>query len=105
MGTLDEKRIRQRGGRVLLVWLCVLLVTFCGTLQAVHTHPNGDALHADCSLCATAHVAPQVVQSPVPAPAVAVFAVLEVQPQTIAPAAPSTFALFTRPPPAVVAAA
>jgi hypothetical protein len=81
-----------------------LLVTFCGTLQAVHTHPNGDVLHADCSLCATAHVTAHVVQTPVPAPAVAVFAVLEATPQTIAPPSPSAFALFTRPPPAVVAA-
>jgi hypothetical protein len=83
----------------IMLWLCVALVLFCGTLQAVHVHPADSVFHADCSLCVTAHVTVQTVQSPAPAPPVKVIAVLETTPAAVIPAALSTFALFTRPPP------
>jgi len=82
------------------VLLCVSLVFVCGTIQAVHVHPQGDISHADCSLCATAHVGVQVAE---PAVALHVTPVVSVVEAFVAPTLPrtlSTFALFTRPPPA-----
>jgi hypothetical protein len=87
--------------RIFFALLCVLLVVVAGTVQVAHTHADA-ANHADCSLCVAAHVAVHLVQSPVPAPTVAVVAKLESEPRSILPAALSTFALFTRPPPAAV---
>lgn len=80
--------------------LCLALVVFGSTVQVAHSHPGGDISHADCSLCATAHVVAQVVSSPI-----VLQAALAVSPvQDFAPLPrPSTlsvFALFTRPPPA-----
>jgi hypothetical protein len=46
-----------------------------------------------------AHITVQLVQTPAPAPSVAVVTVLEAEPPTVLPIALSTFALFTRPPP------
>jgi hypothetical protein len=85
--------------RVLLALLCLFLVVIAGTVQVAHTHADGAITHADCSLCAAAHVTVQVTQSPVPAPSTAVVTLLEAVPPVILPAALSTFALFTRPPP------
>jgi hypothetical protein len=99
MGEIDQKRGVHGRGQIILALLCVLLVALAGTLQAVHIHPSGDVYHADCSLCAAAHVTVQVVQSPAPAPPIAVVAAVELFPSLAAPAALSTFALFTRPPP------
>ncbi|MDQ2835769.1 MAG: hypothetical protein M3Y50_18890 [Acidobacteriota bacterium] len=87
-------------GRILLALLCVLLVVACGTIQAAHMHPVGDVSHADCALCATAHLAVQVVQ-----PAMMLFAARVSSPvETLAPPVRrstfTTFALYTRPPPA-----
>jgi hypothetical protein len=97
-------RIRQtsRTGsslRVLLAVVCVLLVVIAGTVQVAHTHTDGAVTHADCSLCVAAHIAVHLVQTPTPAPSVAVVTALEAEPSSILPAALSTFALFTRPPP------
>jgi hypothetical protein len=102
MGVLDEKRWSRNRGRLFLSWLCVLLVVLCGTLLAVHTHPNETALHADCSLCAAAHVTAQVTQSPAPAPPVAIVTLPESATVSVVPTALSTFALFIRPPPVAV---
>jgi len=88
-----------RPWRVLLALVCVLLVVVAGTVQVAHTHADGAITHADCSLCATAHITVNLVQTPAPAPAVAVIAVLEAEPPSVLPIAFSTFALFTRPPP------
>lgn len=88
--------------RVFLALACVLLVVVAGTVQVAHTHADGAANHADCSLCVAAHVTVQLVQTLVPAPSVAVVAKLETEPRSVLPAVLSTFALFTRPPPAVV---
>jgi hypothetical protein len=102
MGWFDEKRRSRSRWEFLLAWVCVLLVVLCGTLQAVHTHPNGTAFHADCSLCAAAHVTAQVAQSPVAVPQASIVAVHELSPASVPPTALSTFALFTRPPPDAV---
>jgi hypothetical protein len=88
--------------RHLLAILCVLLVVVAGTAQVAHTHADGADTHADCSLCAAAHVTVQMDQAPAaPVPAVAVVATLESLPAAVVPSVLSTFALFTRPPPAV----
>jgi hypothetical protein len=87
--------------RVLLALVCVLLVVVAGTVQVAHTHADGAVPHADCSLCAAAHIAVNLVQTPAEAPPVAVVAVLESEPPSVLPIALSTFALFTRPPPVV----
>lgn len=77
----------------------MLLVVVAGTVQVAHTHADGAATHADCSLCAAAHVTVNLVQSPAPAPPARVVAVLHTLPLLVVPSALSTFALFTRPPP------
>lgn len=90
---------RLAAWRFALVLLCVLLVGVCGTLHSSHIHAAGDLFHADCSLCATAHLTVQVI-SPAVMPLVASV------PGSVEAVAPlirctnlSTFALFTRPPP------
>jgi hypothetical protein len=90
----------QSTWRLLLALLCISLIIACGTIQAVHVHPQGDISHSDCALCATAHLGVQVADGPVTllhiAPVVS-FVESFVAPtpaQTL-----STFALFTRPPP------
>jgi hypothetical protein len=85
--------------RFLLALVCVLLVVAAGTVQVAHTHSDGTDTHADCSLCAAAHVTVELVQTPAPAPVVTVVARVEAVAPSILPAALSTFALFTRPPP------
>jgi hypothetical protein len=81
--------------------VCVLLVVLTGIVQVAHTHSDGATTHADCSLCAAAHISVQVVYAPSAAPPVAVVTALESIPAVVLPPALSTFALFTRPPPAV----
>jgi len=85
--------------RFLLALLCIVLVVVCGTIQVAHTHPDG-VYHADCSLCATAHVVAQVATLHITlnvAPHVT-FLPMSVRPIQRAGRL-STFALFTRPPP------
>jgi hypothetical protein len=86
--------------RLLLALLCISLVIACGTIQVVHTHPQGDISHADCPLCATAHVGVQVAEPP---PVVLhVAPVVSVVEAVVPPMLTQdffTFALFTRPPP------
>jgi hypothetical protein len=76
------------------------LVVACGTIQAVHVHPQGDLSHSDCALCVTAHVSAQLAETPVTMYHVA--PVLSAVEAFVAPTLTltiSTFALFTRPPP------
>jgi hypothetical protein len=101
MGGKHPSRSANSSWRLLLALLCVLLVVVAGTAQVAHNHADGSATHADCSLCAAAHVALEVVQTPAPAPPVTIVAVPEALPQSDTTSALSTFALFTRPPPAV----
>ena len=100
MGDIDLRKREKSPWRLLLALLCILLVAVAGTAQVTHTHADGADTHADCSLCAAAHVTVQIVQTPAPVPTVAVIAVLESLPSAVVPTAFSTFALFTRPPPA-----
>src|ERR1700743_1644442 len=90
----------QSSWRLILALLCISLVVACGTIQAIHVHPQGDISHSDCALCATAHLGVQVADGPV--------TLLQIAPvvsyiETVLTATPtqhlSTFALFTRPPP------
>ena len=99
MGVNRQNRRAGQPWRVLLALACVLLVVVSGAIQVAHTHADGPDTHANCSLCVTAHIAVQVVQTPVPAPTAAVVAVLESAPISVTPSALCTFALFTRPPP------
>lgn len=90
----------QSSWRLLLALLCISLVVACGTIQAVHVHPQGDISHSDCALCATAHLSVEVAAAPVtlhhvaPVVSIVVAFVAPALAQTL-----STFALFTRPPP------
>jgi hypothetical protein len=86
--------------RLLLSLLCISLVIACGTIQAVHVHPQGDISHSDCALCATAHVSVQLAETSLTLHPVA--PVLSAVEAFVAPTLTqtlSTFALFTRPPP------
>ncbi len=68
MGWFDEKRGSRSRGAFLLAWLCVLLVVLCGTLQTVHTHPNGAAFHAASTM--RSETAPAARSDTVPGPRV-----------------------------------
>ena len=101
--TIGEPRSRLSktvNGRLLLAIFCVLLVLFGATVQAVHTHPDGDVSHADCSLCAASHLVAQVVEQPLPVVAAVVVGTVERDTPLAGHDAVKTFALFTRPPPA-----
>ena len=90
----------QGAWRLLVSLLCISLVIACGTIQAVHIHPQGDISHSDCALCATAHVSVQLAETHVTLHHVA--PVLSSVEAFVAPTliqTLSTFALFTRPPP------
>ena len=100
MGRNDRQTRADAPWRILLALLCVLLVVVLGTVQVAHTHADGAANHADCALCAAAHVSVHPIHAPSPAPTISVVAVVESLPQSILPRILSTFALFTRPPPA-----
>jgi hypothetical protein len=89
----------QSSWRLLLALLCVFLVIATGTVQAVHAHPVGDISHADCSLCATAHVTAQVVEPPATVLVAAVVTHVEASGPPVWTGTVFTFALFTRPPP------
>jgi hypothetical protein len=104
MGQTGHKTRNRSTWRVLLALMCVLLVMVAGTIQVAHIHADA-ASHADCSLCVTAHVAIQLVQTPAPAPTSAVVAVVEALRPVVHPPALSTFALFIRPPPQGAASA
>jgi hypothetical protein len=88
--------------RILLALVCILLVAVAGTVQVAHAHADGADTHADCSLCAAAHITVHLAHTPAPALKVAVVSVLEALPPSVLPSALSTFALFTRPPPVAV---
>lgn len=86
---------------LLLGLLCLALVVFGSTVQVAHSHPGGDISHADCSLCATAHVVAEIAGNPVPIPATLVVAYIAESISTPRSETLSIFALFTRPPPAL----
>jgi hypothetical protein len=85
---------------VLLTLVCVLLVVVLGAVQVAHSHADRADVHANCTLCVTAHVSVHPVRTPAPVPAVAVAALLEVAaPPARVRSTLRPFALFTRPPP------
>ena len=98
MGGSNGQQRAGRPWRLLLAILCVVLVVLTGTVQVAHTHADADT-HADCSLCAVAHITVHMAQAPASAPPVVVVTVLQSLPPVLLPVALSTFALFTRPPP------
>lgn len=102
MGQYGLRVRAARPWRILLALVCVLLVVVAGTVQVAHTHADGADTHANCSLCAAAHITVHLVQTPAPAAAASVVAVLVSLPPVVLPGALSTFALFTRPPPVAV---
>jgi hypothetical protein len=87
---------------MLLALLCILLLVVAGTVQVAHMHSDGAANHADCSLCVAAHLSVHVAEMPSATPVAVVFAAVESVAPVDLPSALSTFALFTRPPPASV---
>jgi len=99
MNALGSKPRVQSSWRLLLALLCVSLVIACGTIQAVHVHPQGD-IHSDCPLCVTAHVGVQVAETPVVLHVAPVASPVETLVTPPLKGSFSTFALFTRPPPA-----
>lgn len=99
MGHADQRNRADRTWRILLALVCVLLVVVLGSVQVTHTHADGSDTHADCGLCAAAHISVHPIHAPSPAPTASVVAVVESLPPSILPRTLSTFALFTRPPP------
>jgi len=89
----------QSPWRLLLALLCISLVFACGTIQAVHVHPQGNISHSDCPLCATAHVGVQVAEPPVVLHVAPIVSFVEAFVAPTLARSLSTFALFTRPPP------
>lgn len=99
MGGSADKAGAARSLRVFLAVLCVLLVVLFGTVQAAHVHADTAATHANCTLCATAHVSVQLAQAPAPAPVAHVIAKAEILRPAELPSGFSAFSHFTRPPP------
>lgn len=98
MAGAGPKSDSRSAWRLLLAFLCITLVVVLGTVQAAHSHADR-TYHADCALCATAHVAVQASAPPI------VLHVTHFESLVEALVLPSrqgsilTFALFTRPPP------
>lgn len=90
-----------RSLRIILATVCVMLVMLSGAVQAVHSHADSAGIHADCSLCVTAHVTVQLAEAPAPLPVAHVFAQVELLPPAELPASSSAFSNFTRPPPSL----
>jgi hypothetical protein len=86
--------------KLVLALLCIALVIACGTIQAIHVHVDGNLSHADCPLCATAHVSVQIVEPPVSLHVAPVISLVEAYLPAVPSRTLSIFALFTRPPPA-----
>ena len=106
MGRYSQTVPAMTPWKMLVALLCVMLVVIGATVQVAHTHADGTADHADCSLCVAAHVGLQVSPTPIVAPAVtAVVARIEAFPPAALRSAVYTFALFTRPPPAYLSPA
>ena len=96
----SSKSNRQSPWKLLLALLCIALVFVCGTVQAVHVHPDGDISHADCPLCAIAHVSVQIAEQTASLHFTPVVSAVEAFLPPVRSRTLSIFALFTRPPPA-----
>jgi len=102
---LGPKPERISGLRMAVAVLCALLIIFAGVVQVAHTHPGSAAIHADCSLCVAVHIAVHPAQSALPLLSAAVVRRVEANPVFSGAGALLAFALFTRPPPVLAAAA
>jgi hypothetical protein len=91
---------RDSPWRLLLVFFCIALIVFGGTISVAHSHPKGDISHADCALCVAAHVTIHSTEAPAVIPVVHVFATVHVAFPPARPETLTSFALYTRPPPA-----
>lgn len=81
--------------------LCVVLAVLAGTVQIVHLHADGTDTHANCSLCAAAHLSVQGVHQQVfTPPPVRMVRAVELKRQSRTATTDLSFALFHRPPPA-----
>ena len=55
--SLHRREARPQSLRILLAFLCVLLVVFIGSAQLLHMHAGTETSDPACSLCAVAHLA------------------------------------------------
>ena len=85
--------------RLILGLLCVALVVLAGTLAVAHGHEDATVSHADCGLCAPAHVTIQLAVAVALIPVAQVFTRVEASIPPDRSRTLSRFALFTRPPP------
>ena len=90
----------QTRWRTFLAVLSIALILLVGVVSVAHTHAAADVSHADCGLCATAHVSIQVVAAPVIIPAALTESRVQSARTIERPRTLTRFALFTRPPPA-----
>lgn len=90
---------RGSSWRLLLVFLCIGLIVFGGTISVAHSHAKGEVSHADCALCVAAHVTIHSTAAPAIIPVAHVFAAVHVAIPPARPQTLSSFALYTRPPP------
>lgn len=86
---------------MLLAVVCVLLVVMTGVVQAAHSHLGCADTHANCSLCAAAHVTVHPTEAQTPSSAASVVARVEASPESELPSRLLAFSHFTRPPPAL----
>lgn len=100
---MSQCKWRPRGLRdCVLGIICILLITFSTTIQAVHIHDVGGNAHPDCSLCLVAHAG---VSSSAPVVALVVFAPVD-QVEVLPVERPREsfgFFFYSRPPPAETA--
>jgi len=82
---------------ILLALLCVCLLLSTATLELTHSHADG--VHADCSLCVTAHAVASFVSAPALLVLFAQIAAVTLFARVLILAKAENFALFTRPPP------
>jgi hypothetical protein len=99
MGKTRYSRHQQSAWRVLLAALSIVLILFVGIVAVAHTHASADVSHADCGLCATAHVSIQITGSPVVLHSELTFFSVPPAPLAERPRTLCRFALFSRPPP------
>jgi hypothetical protein len=88
--------------RILLALLCVALVLTTATVELTHHHNDGE--HAGCALCVVAHAVIQTVAAPALLVLFTRVAAVTVAARVLYLKKATIFALFTRPPPACLAA-
>ncbi len=97
-----NSRKQQGAWRIFLAALSIVLILLVGIVAVAHTHASADVSHADCGLCATAHVSIQIAESPTVLHAALTSSQVLPSDSAERPRTLSRFALFTRPPPADV---